>query len=171
MQHKARWVIILTVLIAAGLAVGTYLWSSQDKATNSNDDVNNSSQSVQAGDDSQLKTRQYKSDKGVTIEIDNWADNRSISTPLTITGRVPGNWSSEGRFPVAAVYQGDIGMPGAVAHIQGDWMTEDMVPFEVELRFNEIDDMSGEVTIALRKANPSGLAENDDSLVLRAQLD
>ncbi len=118
----------------------------------------------------ELTTQTYKSAKGVTITIDNWADNRLVSSPLTITGAVPGSWSFEGSFPIDLLFEGDIGLPGATAQLKGDWMTDEMVPFTASLVFD--DQLIGEeVLIILRKDNPSGLPENDDSLRLKVRVE
>lgn len=115
--------------------------------------------------DDKLATRNYQSANGVAISIDNWADDRQVTSPLTITGLVPGSWSHEGSFPVEIIYQNDIGLSGTVAELDGDWMTDEMVPFTAELVLDE--HLAGEeISIILRKANPSGLPDNDDSLEL-----
>jgi hypothetical protein len=62
------------------------------------------------------------------------------------------------------VYEGDIGLPGATAKLQGNWMTTNMVPFTATLTFDERTMESDDVAIMLRNANPSGLPENDDSV-------
>lgn len=116
--------------------------------------------------DDELTTRNYQSADGVAIAIDNWADDRQVTSPLTITGQVPGSWSFEGSFPVEIVYQKDISLPGAIAEIQGDWMTDEMVPFTAVLTFDEEQLAGEEVIIVIRKANPSGLPGDDDSLNL-----
>lgn len=118
----------------------------------------------------ELTKQTYKSAKGVTITIDNWADNRLASSPLTITGAVPGSWSFEGSFPIDLLFEGDIGLPGATAQLKGDWMTDEMVPFTASLVLD--DQLIGEeVLIILRKDNPSGLPENDDSLGLKVRVE
>jgi hypothetical protein len=49
------------------------------------------------------------------------------------------------------------------AILQGDWMTDDFVPFTVTLSFDKPSTyMNG--ALILQKDNPSGLSENDDAI-------
>ena len=50
----------------------------------------------------------------------------------------------------------------APAQAKGDWMTNDFVPFEVELNFSAPKTETG--TLVLEKDNPSGLPENANKL-------
>lgn len=117
-----------------------------------------------------LATRKYKSAKGVTIEINDWTEGRHVSSPLEMSGKVPGSWSHEGSFPIDIIYEGDIGLPGATAEIDGDWMTDQLVPFRATLSFDE-DQLAGkDIMIVLHNANPSDMPANDDSLALKVQV-
>jgi len=71
----------------------------------------------------------------------------------------------EGDFPVILTnWDGEIIAEG-YATAQGDWMTEDFVPFTVEIIFKISDNWpNNKGTLILRKDNPSGLPENDDAL-------
>lgn len=195
MQRKTLSVVAI-VLVAGALAVLAYVWVQQSDDTNSN--IKSFEECVEAGNpvmessprqchdeasgrthteatDSQsesaeLATRQYKSAKGVTIEIDDWAEGRQISSPLTITGKVPGSWSHEGSFPIDLVYEGDIGLPGTTAELGGDWMTDELVSFAATLSFDEERLEGKDITIVIHNANPSGMPANDDSLALKVQV-
>ncbi len=88
----------------------------------------------------------------------------TISSPLSITGEARGNWYFEASFPVSLVdWDGRIIAEG-VASAQGDWMTEDYVPFTAELDFTADTTVSDRGALILKKDNPSGLPENDNSL-------
>lgn len=89
----------------------------------------------------------------------------TITSPLYITGEARGSWYFEGSFPVEL-----IGANGAVlaqkpAHAQGDWMTNDYVPFQAELDF-ALPTTSESATLVLKKDNPSGLPQNDAQLII-----
>ncbi len=111
-------------------------------------------------------TKTLTSVKGVKIVIDNWPEDNVIATPLTITGKVPGNWSSEGVFPISVTYEGDISIPGAIAKLDRDWMTDKLVPFTAVLDFDKTTMQKEFVTLVFRNANPSGNTNNDDSATL-----
>jgi hypothetical protein len=91
-----------------------------------------------------------------------------VTSPLSLTGEA-GGWYFEGSFPVELVdSDGNIIAQGP-ATATGDWMTVDFVPFTATLTFvnpyTAGDPESEKVgKIILRKDNPSGLPENDDSL-------
>jgi hypothetical protein len=88
----------------------------------------------------------------------------SISSPLVITGEARGFWFFEASFPVK-VYDANNNLLGiAVAQAQGDWMTTDFVPFTATLEFSTSETKKG--TLILEKDNPSGLLENEDSLII-----
>lgn len=86
-----------------------------------------------------------------------------ISSPLSIAGRARGLWFFEGSFPIELQdeYKNVIAEGHATA--QGEWMTEDFVPFLGTLQFNNyIPEHKG--FLILKKDNPSGLSENDDQI-------
>lgn len=86
-----------------------------------------------------------------------------ISSPLTIRGEARGYWFFEASFPVFLTNWDGLIIAEGVAQAQSDWMTEDFVPFEVELTFDKPDyGING--ALILKKDNPSGLPENDDAL-------
>lgn len=94
--------------------------------------------------------------------------NTVITSPLSLTGEA-GGWYFEGSFPVEIVdASGNIIAQGP-ATATTDWMTTDFVPFTASLTFVNpytVGDPESEKVgkIILRKDNPSGLPENDDSL-------
>lgn len=113
----------------------------------------------------ELMTRSYTSLKGVKIELNDWSNTKQATSPLTVTGRVPGSWSFEANFGVKLMDNAGTIIAQAPASLQGEWMTDDMVPFTVVLSFTRPSETSLG-TIVLQKSNPSGLEQNDDSLTL-----
>ncbi len=88
-----------------------------------------------------------------------------ISSPLTVAGRARGQWFFEGSFPIVLIdsYGNTIAEGHATA--QGSWTTTEFVKFAGSLQFdNYIKGSKG--TIILRRDNPSGLPENDDSIII-----
>jgi hypothetical protein len=49
-----------------------------------------------------------------------------------------------------------------VAQAQGDWMTEEFVPYKADIKIPNA--YTGKATILLKKDNPSGLVEKDASI-------
>lgn len=89
----------------------------------------------------------------------------AISSPVTLMGQARGYWFFEASFPVSIVdWDGRIIGEG-VATADGEWMTEDFVPFTatVDFTLNPTTPYK-RGSIILRKDNPSGLPEYDDAL-------
>ncbi|OGZ07275.1 MAG: hypothetical protein A3D65_02145 [Candidatus Lloydbacteria bacterium RIFCSPHIGHO2_02_FULL_50_13] len=87
-----------------------------------------------------------------------------IKSPLSIRGEARGNWYFEASFPVRLLDAN--GKELAIVHAQAkdEWMTPEFVPYSAELTFNPPTTKTG--TLILRKDNPSGLPEHDDSLTV-----
>ncbi|MFC1662879.1 Gmad2 immunoglobulin-like domain-containing protein [Patescibacteria group bacterium] len=87
-----------------------------------------------------------------------------VTSPVLMAGDARGTWFFEGSFSVDIVdVEGNI-IGQTVATAQRDWMTEDFVPFSATLEFDDTAYGPGE--LHLNKSNPSGLAENDDQLIV-----
>lgn len=105
--------------------------------------------------------QRYTSTKGVEMEVYIPGGNQGISSPLSIFGQVPGSWSFEASFPIEILNsQGEIVAQGH-GELQDNWMTDELVTFIATLEF---EDESGAGKLVLKKDNPSGLTENDDSV-------
>lgn len=86
------------------------------------------------------------------------AENQIISSPLSIEGKARGTWFFEASFPIKLLDKDGNVIAAAIAEAQGEWMTEDFVPFKAKLSWNSLTQMSG--TLIFEKDNPSGLLEN-----------
>lgn len=103
------------------------------------------------------------SDKNNVILVASPIKDSEVSSPLTIAGRARGNWFSEATFPITLTdaYGNTIAEGHATA--QGEWTTNDFVKFVGVLQFgNYIKGSKG--FLILKKDNPSGLPENNDSI-------
>ncbi len=100
--------------------------------------------------------------KANLITIGNVAAGDQVSSPLTITGEARGYWYFEASFPVKLLDGDGNQLAIAPAQAQGEWMTEDFVPYSVTLTYPTPPTPTG--TLILMKDNPSGLPENDDFL-------
>ncbi|MDP2650452.1 MAG: Gmad2 immunoglobulin-like domain-containing protein [bacterium] len=86
-----------------------------------------------------------------------------VTSPLTVRGKARGMWYFEATFPIVLTdWDGKI-IAQWYAQADGDWMTEEFVPFEGTLEF-EKPEFGERGTLILRKDNPSGLPEHDDAL-------
>lgn len=88
--------------------------------------------------------------------------NSAIQSPVTITGQARGNWYFEASFPVTL--QDDRGnvLAQEPAQAQGEWMTEDFVPFSITLTFSKPSTKTGR--LILHNDNASGLPEHDKQI-------
>ena len=112
--------------------------------------------------------REFESEGGVKIYLDSPQHLDSVTSPVTVAGEVPGNWSFEGDFPIElrnSAGEAILTVPGT---LQGDWMTEDHVPFEVEIEFSGVD-AGSEGELVLIKDNPADKPELDDQLEVPIQ--
>jgi hypothetical protein len=79
----------------------------------------------------------------------------SVTSPLTITGKARGNWYFEASAPVELRdANGDTIAQGHLT-AQGDWMTQDFVPFTATLTFTQQPSGSTGILV-LKNDNPSG---------------
>jgi hypothetical protein len=115
--------------------------------------------------DTKSEATEYVSNRGVKITVSEPVSGALLKSPVTIKGSVPGNWSFEASFPINLLDSSGITIAQTTAQLQGDWMTDDYVPFEATLTF-DTPVGAGNGTLILRKANPSDLSENNDSLLI-----
>lgn len=102
-------------------------------------------------------------DSDAMILLENPQPLDTIASPLTITGQARGGWFFEADFPVVLTNWDGLIIAEGFATAEGDWMTEDFVPFSATLEF-ETPDFGERGHLILQRANPSGLPENDDAL-------
>jgi hypothetical protein len=88
---------------------------------------------------------------------------QTVSSPLTIEGEARGGWFFEATFPVVLTNWDGLIIAEGFATAQGEWMTEEFVPFTAELTFTADTTVSDRGSLILQKSNPSGLPENDDA--------
>ncbi|MCB9802663.1 hypothetical protein H6761_01410 [Candidatus Nomurabacteria bacterium] len=97
------------------------------------------------------------------IRLDSVHADDYITSPLTISGQARGTWFFESSFPVSLVNWDGLIIAQGIAQAKGDWMTEDFVPFTVNLEFSK-PDYKNNGALIFQKDNPSGLPEHDDAL-------
>src|SRR3989339_374420 len=106
--------------------------------------------------------------KSDLIRVDNPAPNQLIQGPFTVTGQARGYWFFEASFPIK-LYDGNGQLLAtAIAQAEGDWMTEDFVPFTANVNFD--GSLTTEGVLVLEKDNPSGLPANADEIRIPVSL-
>jgi len=93
-------------------------------------------------------------------------ENAVVKSPLTISGKARGTWYFEASFPVVLLDDQGNQLATTPARAQGDWMTENYVPFTATLTFATARKHG---TLVLKKDNPSGLPGNDRSVSISVQ--
>lgn len=106
---------------------------------------------------------EFTSPKGVTVRLHDWAERQVVTSPLAISGEIPGNWSFEASFPIVLLDPTGKIIGQTTAALDGEWMTTSYVPFTATVTF-ETPSAGGSGVLTLRKDNPSGLPENDDAI-------
>lgn len=96
------------------------------------------------------------------IKITSPSPKEVVSSPVTIKGEAKGTWYFEASFPIRLLDEDGKEIAVHYAQAEGDWMTEDFVPFSATLSFPTTT--VGVGTLILQKDNPSGLPEHDDSI-------
>lgn len=134
------WVIIGSIVLIALIGLGGWWWLTKNQ-----------------------KPVSYTSLKGEVVKVQTPRANEKISSPLTVSGEVKGNWSFEANLPVALTdANGQVIATGFVT-LQGDWMTTDYVPFQGTLSFVK-SSSAKQGYLVLKKDNPSGQADLDDAV-------
>ncbi len=97
------------------------------------------------------------------IRIDSPLPKSTVNSPLIITGEARGGWFFEASFPVLLVNWDGLIIGEGFATAEGDWMTEEYVPFKATITYTVDTSVSSAGSIILQKQNASGLPENDDA--------
>lgn len=90
----------------------------------------------------------------------------SIESGVLLEGEAPGMWMFEGQLEVRVETAGGAVLGTETLSAEGDWMTEDLVPFSGEVEF-DVPAGVGEGYVVFVKSNPSGLPENADEVRFR----
>lgn len=96
------------------------------------------------------------------IEVTKPSSGDVIRSPLEISGRARGFWFFEASFVVELQDREGNELATAIATAEGEWMTEDFVPFTATLTFEQPE--ADEGILIFHKQNASGLKEHEDSV-------
>jgi hypothetical protein len=96
------------------------------------------------------------------ITVSNPRPNQKIISPLKITGQARGTWYFEATFPFELFDANGKSLAKGFVTANGEWMTENFVPFSGDITFARPQTKTGKLVI--QNANPSGLQENQKTL-------
>ena len=86
----------------------------------------------------------------------------NVLKQFKVSGEARGTWYFEASFPVEVQDKEGNVIGHGIAQALEDWMTEEFVPFEAPISIE--GNYSGPATLILKKDNPSGLPEHEDSV-------
>ncbi len=90
----------------------------------------------------------------------------SAAAPISVAGNARGYWYFEATAPVSVLDADGLVIGQGYIEAAGDWMTEDFVPFSGTITL-DVTPTPGEVgQIVFARANPSGMPENDEVVVV-----
>ena len=87
------------------------------------------------------------------IQVTSPQPNHTVASPLTVAGQARGTWYFEASFTVRLYDVNMNELAVAPAQAQGEWMTEDFVPFEVTLPAHSTDGPLGYLFLEKRNAS------------------
>ncbi|MFA6435765.1 MAG: GerMN domain-containing protein [Candidatus Gracilibacteria bacterium] len=164
---KFKFLVLISIFLAIALVAGCQF----SIGTTDTSDSADTTDSISPTDDSDSTSSTDTSDSTSStdsITLTTPTENTLVSAPLIIEGQAQGTWFFEASFPITLLDENNNVLAQTTAQAQGDWMTEDFVPFTAQ-----IDSFSpGESTTGIlhfQKDNPSGLPENDASFDLPVQ--
>ncbi len=96
------------------------------------------------------------------VVVETLKEGGKVSSPLIIEGSARG-WYFEASFPIEIRNASGTILAEGPAQAQADWMVDAFVPFKITLTF-PAQPAGSMGKVILRKDNPSGLPENDQSL-------
>lgn len=101
----------------------------------------------------------------IVVEHPTPGGSLDTSKPVVVSGKARGPWYFEASFPI--LIQNASGTMLAEGHAQadGEWMTNDFVPFTATVNMPP-QPANSAGTIVLKKENPSGEPERDDSVMI-----
>lgn len=138
---------LFIIILGSLIILGIYRASKQESVEENG--MSASEEAITGGEQSDL------------IQVTKPVPGEEVKNPLEISGKARGPWFFEASFSIRLVDAGGKTLGTAVAMAEGEWMTEDFVPWKAVLSFDPIDATEGR--LIFEKANPSGLPEHDDS--------
>lgn len=164
---------VLSLIGIVLVATGVYAYIQYSDNTSKNSSTNTTKTTEKKDDVStngdqskeEVGSTSFKSEKGVMLVVNSPQVEATVVSPLKVAGTVPGSWSFEGQFMVRLLDANGNIIAEAPAKLDGDWMSQNQVPFSATLTFDAPESGSSGLLV-LERDNPSGLDKNADSLSL-----
>lgn len=97
-----------------------------------------------------------------SVILDRSIDDVVIISPFVFSGKARGVWFFEASFPVRVLDGAGRELGIGIAQADGEWMTNDFVPFHGTVSFPSPVTATG--TVIFQKDNPSDLREHDGAV-------
>ena len=94
------------------------------------------------------------------VKVSSPLPNATVAQNFTVSGYARGIWFFEASFPVEVRDPQNNLVGIGIAQAVGEWMTEEFVAFNAPVT---VQSYTGPATLVLKKDNPSGLPEHNDS--------
>ena len=157
-----KYFVIITmlavVIIAGGVVLGIRFFSGEDNWICQN------GQWIKHGNPSTPAPTTGCGEQNEEIIITSPKANDIITSPISISGKVRGNWMFEASFPAKVVDANGKELGVAPLQAQGDWMTTDFVNFAGQITFSNPATVTG--FIVFNNDNPSGIPEKSKEFKL-----
>jgi hypothetical protein len=151
-------IILIVILLLVGLFFAISLYSLSERI---NQLSVNLVEDMRVDDIPDTSTTTVQSAEHDLIKVITPIAGGLVRSPLTLTGIARGMWYFEANFGITLLNYDGVVIAQSHATADGDWMTEEFVPFIGELEF--ITPPTGSHgTLIFHKANASGLPEHDD---------
>lgn len=164
--QKNIFLFVLLSIVLLTLASVLFAWYKTSQPTmvpQDNTQTQTAQQKPQVVTDAQpAQSNEYRSPKGILIYVDSPKKNSTITSPVDISGKTPGSWSFEATFPIDVLDASRRVVGQGYATLEGEWMTEEQVPFSASVSFDQPGTQTG--FLVLKNANASGLPEHEDSV-------
>ena len=154
---------IIALVIVIGLMGGAFWYLNSIKNTDT-DIEENPIIEEEENNNTDEKISYVPSSASDLIKIDSpKPGDKDISSPIKIKGEARGNWFFEATAPVMLTNWDGLIIAEGYVTAQGEWMTEDFVPFEGEIVFDtkDIPDFNKRGSLIIKNSNASGLPERD----------
>jgi len=168
-QNKGNYLTwgVIGVILIGGLVAGYLMWSSPDNTQEGTWMCQNGEWVKQGNPTANKPARECEPEPGQEapskqeqVSLSQPQANKTLTSPVSVKGQAKGSWFFEGVLPVRLETRDGQALAEGSLQAQGEWMTEEMVPFAGELEYEVSSSTEG--FLVIKKSNPSGLPENED---------
>lgn len=166
-MKKLFLIIVVLILVVTSFILGRMTFQYKSELTEEKNDIVTKEDSKEEPKAAQPKEEQptVVAEKDDLIRVFAPDSETPLTSPLTIRGEARGSWYFEATFQVVLTNWDGLIIAEGYATAQGDWMTENYVPFTATLKFATPDvSVSNKGSLILQASNPSGLPANDKAL-------